>query len=928
MNSTRNSKNNLEALVLIVVFALVCVSANAATRYVPSQYSTIQAAIDACNTGDTVNVAPDTYNGLGNRNIYFRGKAITVRSETGPENCIIDGEGYGAPGFLFTNAETENSVLDGFTITNFNHCGIYCYSSSPTIRNCKISNNTATYGGGIDCREYSHPTITSCVIRGNKSTTGGYGGGGIFCNWGCDPTISNCVITSNSAAYRGGGIYFYFFCHPKFINCEISKNTAYDGGGICHAMFGRLEIINCTVAENMASNKHGGLYLELIGGPITFSNSIFWGNTATNSSDQIFGGNYRVPTFSFCDIEGSGGSGGEWPSDLWTDGGGNIDVDPRFVDPSAGDYHLMPNSPCNNGGDPSGSYTGQTDIDGEPRVMNGQVDIGADECSEPPQPPCPPPPLEPWSFVQITDTHIRGEDARDSLSAAVLEICNLSASPHFVLVTGDIADIGCDLGCGGQYDQFNTIMEDLEHENIKYYCIPGNHDRIFGLGGYEAKIGLPGGVNLLPQEGGVGNYWFEHKGFMLIGLDTGPGTFDALDYLTDEQMLDLNSCASQGTCMPKIVFMHHPAAGGGGKMIVKNRADFLDWCDEQDARVVITGHTHEDVVCDRNGVDGWPVGETAYVQTPSCGKGDVGDRGYRIFDVIGGIVSERGVSHIQNTLDYYIKIKPLSPVDLHVYDSQGGHVGVGPSGEIERGIPRSFYLPHYSVETENVREDYPDKILIFDPTDDYLYEVVGTEEGTYGLDITSVSGGGETTFEAAEIPTSPGAKHVYAVDWGALSAGGEGVILEIDNNGDGFFEQMAIADNELSYDEFALQTETVVDFDPDTLNLKSKGKFVTVYIELPEDFDVSEIDLFSLELNELIPPLPKPIEIGDYDNDGINDLMVKFDRQELIEVLEPGKEQIIDLTGRLLDGRPIAGFDIIRVIDKGKNEESKGKNKK
>jgi len=71
--------------------------------------------------------------------------------------------------------------------------------------------------------------------------------------------------------------------------------------------------------------------------------------------------------------------------------------------------------------------------------------------------------------------------------------------------------------------------------------------------------------------------------------------------------------------------------------------------------------------------------------------------------------------------------------------------------------------------------------------------------------------------------------------------------------------------------------------------------------------------LFSLELNELVPPLPKPIEIGDYDSDGINDLMVKFDRQELIEVLEPG-EQIIDITGRLWDGRPIAGFDIIRVI--------------
>jgi len=223
------------------------------------------------------------------------------------------------------------------------------------------------------------------------------------------------------------------------------------------------------------------------------------------------------------------------------------------------------------------------------------------------------------------------------------------------------------------------------------------------------------------------------------------------------------------------------------------------------------------------------------------------------------------------------------------------------------------YFSHYVFETEEGPTVSPEEVLIFDPSDDYLHQVVGTEEGTYGLDITSVSGGEETTFKAADIPTSPGARHVYAVDWGTLSAGGEGVILKIDNNGDGFFEQMAIADNELSSDEFALQTETVVDFDPDTLNLKSKGKFVTVYIELPEDIDASEIDLFSLALNELVSPLPKPIEIGDYDSDGTNDLMVKFNLQEIMEVLEPG-EQIIDLTGRLWDGRPIAGFDFIRVI--------------
>ena len=141
----------------------------------------------------------------------------------------------------------------------------------------------------------------------------------------------------------------------------------------------------------------------------------------------------------------------------------------------------------------------------------------------------------------------------------------------------------------------------------------------------------------------------------------------------------------------------------------------------------------------------------------------------------------------------------------------------------------------------------------------------------------------------------------------------DGVTLEIDATGDGIFEQLFISDSELTYDEFILQTETVIDFEPDTLKLKNKGKFVTVYIELPPVFDVSEIDISSLTLNSSVHALPEPFEIDDYDVDGITDLMVKFDREELIQLLEPG-EQIIDLTGEIWDGRRISDYNIVRVI--------------
>jgi len=64
-------------------------------------------------------------------------------------------------------------------------------------------------------------------------------------------------------------------------------------------------------------------------------------------------------------------------------GEGNFfDDDPLFVNEGARDYHLSGSSPCIDTGDPGGTYTGQTDIDGEDRVMDDRVDVGADEVRE------------------------------------------------------------------------------------------------------------------------------------------------------------------------------------------------------------------------------------------------------------------------------------------------------------------------------------------------------------------------------------------------------------------------------------------------------------------------------------------------------------------------------------------------------------------
>lgn len=105
-----------------------------------------------------------------------------------------------------------------------------------------------------------------------------------------------------------------------------------------------------------------------------------------------------------------------------------------------------------------------------------------------------------------------------------------------------------------------------------------------------------------------------------------------------------------------------------------------------------------------------------------------------------------------------------------------------------------------------------------------------------------------------------------------------------------------------------------IDIDPDTLNLEITERWITAYIELPEIYDVSEIDVSSILLNDAIPvDLEAPTEIGDYDEDGIPDLMVKFDRASVIDLLSVG-EATLTITGEV-NGIPFEGNDTIRVID-------------
>ena len=124
-----------------------------------------------------------------------------------------------------------------------------------------------------------------------------------------------------------------------------------------------------------------------------------------------------------------------------------------------------------------------------------------------------------------------------------------------------------------------------------------------------------------------------------------------------------------------------------------------------------------------------------------------------------------------------------------------------------------------------------------------------------------------------------------------------------------------------------------VDIHPKTLNLKSNGTWITAYIEPPEGYNVSDIDVTTILLEGSVPAETDPKygfvknpEIKDRDGDGIPELMVKFERQAINCILSklyhyappPAKNYVeLTITGKLLDGTPFEGKDTIRVVYKG-----------
>lgn len=272
----------------------------------------------------------------------------------------------------------ETAVLDGFIVTGGNSDssggGMYIDNGSPTLTNLIITGNTARLGGGMYNRESS-------------------------------PILTDITFSSNAASNTGGGM-FNSRSTPSLVNTIFSGNSAgSDGGGIANDNSSPV-LINVTFSGNSATSEGGGMYNEgdLDGGDGSFpslNNVIIWNNlaggSASSPSASIFNDKFdlAIPIIQYSLIEHSGSSGDGWNNALGKDLDNNIDADPLFVDTpdpvnapsSEGDVRVLTGSPAINAGtnepfEPGGAAEGITaDLDGNPRIQYGAVDMGAYEWS-------------------------------------------------------------------------------------------------------------------------------------------------------------------------------------------------------------------------------------------------------------------------------------------------------------------------------------------------------------------------------------------------------------------------------------------------------------------------------------------------------------------------------------------------------------------
>ncbi len=348
--SLRLLVSNLVLVVIVLASSSSPRRVSAATLHVPGAFPTIQNAIDAATTGDTVSVAPGIHTGT----VWFHGKNIVVRSEAGPETTILKRD-VAAGGSIVDIGPAGEFV--GFTVTEGRQpfgAGLHVHGDGTSIHGNIFDRNVAGTGGGGAAvwGDYASPVMERNVFRGNFCDTQ-FGGGVISFVGASSPIIQNNVFVDNPC--RAITMTLITGASPLVVNNTIARNR----GGV---WIYRAYPMNAQRFKNNIIVANGVGFEALFGDDTS--------NPAWNHN-LVFGNDV--------DYSGAGDQTGM---------AGNISADPLFVDEGAGDFRLTKTSPAVDAG--TNTLAPANDFAGTSRPLDGNgdgvaiTDIGAFEFAPPP----------------------------------------------------------------------------------------------------------------------------------------------------------------------------------------------------------------------------------------------------------------------------------------------------------------------------------------------------------------------------------------------------------------------------------------------------------------------------------------------------------------------------------------------------------------
>lgn len=279
------------ALVLLATMGVGAAPSLADTIHVPGDAPTIQQGIDRAVDGDVVLVASGTWTGVGNRNLQFAGRRITVRSEGGAGACTIDCQWLDRA-FLLSGLETLDTRIEGFTVTH------------------ATSRGNSAAGGAIYGPGASALTIAGCAFETNGLSINGRGGaiwmgGGMVIT---DTSFSQCFVSDRFAL--GGAICAV---GPVTLQrCSFTANENIEGRGGVIAAYGPLLVEDCEFVGN-TGGYGGAIYVQ--DATLEVRRSGFTGNTAPALSNApSLGGAVAVlagsASLEGCAFDGNHAKGG------------------------------------------------------------------------------------------------------------------------------------------------------------------------------------------------------------------------------------------------------------------------------------------------------------------------------------------------------------------------------------------------------------------------------------------------------------------------------------------------------------------------------------------------------------------------------------------------------------------------------------------